>query len=62
MVVLNISKKAFEVILVFGGALMLFAFESSVLDVSAAMLAPIFGLVKMGQSGQVNGCSGRRGS
>lgn len=44
MAILDVTQKAFEVILVLGGTLMLLAFEVCVLDIAAAMLAPIFRL------------------
>ena len=44
MIILYLTKEAFEVILVFGRALMLLALESCVPDVRRAILAPIFRL------------------
>ena len=44
MVVLNIAKKAFKVILVLCSALMLFALEGSVFDIGATVLAPVLRL------------------
>lgn len=54
MIVLNISKKPLEVVLVFGRALMLFSFERSVFDVGTAVFAPILGLSGDGQQWPVD--------
>ena len=44
MAVLYVSQETFEVVLVLCGAFMLLPLKGCVFDVSAAMLAPIFGL------------------
>lgn len=44
MAILDVSKKSFEIALVFSGCLVLFSFEWSVFHVGAAVFAPVFGL------------------
>jgi hypothetical protein len=54
MVILDLAKIALKVVLVFGGALVLFAFERSVLDIQAAAGAPVFRLeTELGEDRQM---------